>query len=89
MTASEVKDQIKTILFAGHETSASALAWTLHQLALDPAVQTRLRAEVRAAFAVARDRGQDDLSAVELNALPFLDAVVVRRKLGDCADHPA
>lgn len=75
MSAAEVKDQIKTILFAGHETSASALTWTLHQLALHAQIQSDLRAEVRAAFAAAGDR---DLTATELTSLPFLDAVVVR-----------
>ena len=73
--AAEVKDQIKTILFAGHETSASALTWTLHQLATHPRIQSDLRDELRAASAAAPDR---HLTASELHSLPLLDAVVAR-----------
>lgn len=40
--------QISTFLAAGHETTASALTWTLYALARAPAAQTRLRAALRA-----------------------------------------
>ncbi len=40
--------QISTFLSAGHETTASALTWTLYALARAPAAQTRLRAALRA-----------------------------------------
>jgi len=32
----ELRDQLVTLLLAGHETTATALAWTLHELAKDP-----------------------------------------------------
>ncbi len=44
--AGEMVDQVAIFFLAGHETSASALAWTLYLLALDPASQDRLAAEV-------------------------------------------
>ncbi|MFH8791347.1 cytochrome P450 [Streptomyces sp. NPDC017941] len=34
----EVRDQAVTLLFAGHEPTATALAWTLHELARNPTV---------------------------------------------------
>ncbi len=43
--ADEVADQIAIFLLAGHETSASALAWALLLLALDPGAQDRVAAE--------------------------------------------
>ena len=63
-------------MLAGHETTATALDWTLHRLALHPELQTRLRDEVRAAFAAARANDSEDISPTELNALPVLDAIV-------------
>ena len=36
-----VLSAVKTFLFAGHDTSSSALAWALYQLAANPAVQVR------------------------------------------------
>ncbi len=42
----EVRDQLMTLLVAGHETTATALAWTLDLLARHPAVLARLTAEL-------------------------------------------
>ncbi len=44
----EMIDQVAIFFLAGHETSASALAWTLYLLALNPDWQDRLAAEAQA-----------------------------------------
>ncbi|MBM6401822.1 cytochrome P450 [Phycicoccus sonneratiae] len=36
LTDDELRDQLVTLLLAGHETTATALAWTLHEIGLDP-----------------------------------------------------
>ena len=41
----EMVDQVAIFLLAGHETSASAMAWALYLLASHPDVQTRVAAE--------------------------------------------
>jgi cytochrome P450 len=46
LTDREVHDHVMTLLLAGHETTASALTWTLYLLGRHPAAQDRLRAEV-------------------------------------------
>lgn len=43
---SEIVDQISMLFLAGHETSASALTWSLYLLALYPEVQEDAHAEV-------------------------------------------
>ena len=43
----ELRDQIMTLFFAGHETSASALSWIHYLLSSDPEVRDQLQAEVR------------------------------------------
>jgi cytochrome P450 len=43
-----VRDQVVTLLVAGHETTATALAWTLERLMRTPDVLARLREEVAA-----------------------------------------
>jgi cytochrome P450 len=48
LTAREVHDHALTLLLAGHETTASALTWTLYLLGRHPGAQERLRAEVSA-----------------------------------------
>ncbi|MBS0660035.1 MAG: cytochrome P450 [Verrucomicrobia bacterium] len=63
MTWPELRDQMVTILIAGHETSAVAMAWALHFIHARPEIEERLRAELAAA---------PGDSAAEL---PYLDAV--------------
>jgi cytochrome P450 len=46
MSPHELRDELMTALVAGHETTASQLAWAFHQLARSPAVIDRLRAEI-------------------------------------------
>ena len=53
-----VRDEVVTLLVAGHETVASSLTWTLHLLAHHPDAQERLADEVGA---LADDPGTDDL----------------------------
>jgi cytochrome P450 len=52
LTDEELRDQLVTLLLAGHETTATALAWTLHELAKDPAQERKARD--------AAARGDDD-----------------------------
>jgi cytochrome P450 len=51
MDRREIRDQLMTLLVAGHETTATALAWTLDLLVHHPEPLRRLRTEV--------DAGQD------------------------------
>jgi cytochrome P450 len=57
MSDSEVRDQLMTLLLAGHETTATALAWTFDLLLGNPATLDRLVAELAA------DDGDDYLRA--------------------------
>ncbi|RFU13895.1 cytochrome P450 [Rhodobacteraceae bacterium W635] len=47
-STAEMVDQVAIFFLAGHETSASALAWTLYLMALYPDWQERLAAEAQA-----------------------------------------
>ena len=48
-TDEQLGDQVATMILAGHETTATALFWSLYLLALDPATQEELAAEVQGA----------------------------------------
>lgn len=45
----QLADQVATMILAGHETTATALFWSLYLLSLDPATQEHLAEEVRGA----------------------------------------
>jgi len=46
MADGQIRDEAVTVLLAGHETTASALAWAFHLLAQHPVEQDRLGAEL-------------------------------------------
>jgi cytochrome P450 len=48
MSDSDLRDQLMTLLLAGHETTATALAWTFDLLLRHPQPLERLRAELEA-----------------------------------------
>jgi cytochrome P450 len=47
LTDDELRDQLVTLLLAGHETTASALSWALHELGRDPAQLARAHEAAR------------------------------------------
>ncbi|GAA5896422.1 hypothetical protein JCM6882_001009 [Rhodosporidiobolus microsporus] len=75
MTTAELRGQLTTFLLAGHETTSTALTWTLYHLSQHPEKQDRLRNEVREARRKALAEGRDELESAELDALAYLDAV--------------
>src|SRR5262249_17514179 len=48
MTDQQLKDEVMTIVTAGHETTASAMTWTLYLLSKHPDIARRVHAEVEA-----------------------------------------
>ncbi len=46
ITSKQLRDDLMTMLIAGHETTAAVLTWTLHCLADRPDVLARLQQEV-------------------------------------------
>jgi cytochrome P450 len=63
----QLGDQVATMILAGHETTATALFWSLYLLALDPATQDKVATEVQGATI---DGG------LEIERLKFTRAVV-------------
>jgi unspecific monooxygenase len=63
----QLGDEVATMILAGHETTATALFWSLYLLALDPATQEQIAAEVRAA---------ETGGGIELDRLKFTRAVL-------------
>ena len=70
LSRAELRDELMTLLAAGHETTATALAWTFHQLAQHPRVQARVHAELD------RVLGGGEVDPEGSSALTYLDAVI-------------
>ena len=61
---------------AGHETTSTTISWVLLELARNPKIQSRLRDEIRKTEATAYARGDSQLTIQDLEAMPYLNAVI-------------
>jgi cytochrome P450 len=66
----EIRDQILTFLFAGHETTANTLVWAIFLLARNPAAYDRLQAEIADTL-----QGQPPVYE-DLKRLPYTQQVI-------------
>jgi cytochrome P450 len=78
MTDGELRDELVTLLLAGHETTATSVAWAVERLARHPGALSRLQAEIDAG----PDAGDRYLTAVCTETLRVRPVVpIVARKL--------
>ncbi len=68
MTDVELRDELMTMLFAGHETTATALAWALYWIHYLPEVREKLLQEINSIDI-------DSADPMEIARLPYLNAV--------------
>ena len=69
----DLLDEAITLLFAGQDTSAATLSWTLHLLSLHPEKQERVAKEVRSVLC------NSEIKPVlkrMISQMPYLDAVI-------------
>ena len=70
MDERQMRDEVVTLMLAGHETSANALAWTLYLLGMHPDVEAQLTESLTAALNGAPATAED------LPRIPYLKQVV-------------
>ncbi|MEL6440341.1 MAG: cytochrome P450 [Cyanobacteria bacterium J06621_8] len=63
----ELRDELMTLMLAGHETTATAIAWSLYWVHRDPEIQRQLRAEIASLG--------EDPDPMQIARLPYLNAV--------------
>ncbi|MDJ0736690.1 MAG: cytochrome P450 [Nostocaceae cyanobacterium] len=68
MTDEELRDELMTMLFAGHETTATALAWALYWIHYLPEVREKLLSELNSIDI-------NNAEPMEIAKLPYLNAV--------------
>ncbi|KAI0895740.1 cytochrome P450 [Annulohypoxylon nitens] len=74
-----IRDQIMTFLGAGHDTTATGVAWTIHLLSTHPEIQSRLREEIKDYMPFLFDKSTrfdpSRIAAADADQLPYLDNV--------------
>jgi cytochrome P450 len=68
MSDVELRDELMTMLFAGHETTATALAWALYWIHYIPEVREKLLQELNSIDV-------ENCDPAEITKLPYLNAV--------------
>lgn len=67
MTDEELRDELLTLLVAGHETTATAITWALYWIHQSPGVRAKLLTELESLG--------DDFEPMSIARLPYLNAV--------------
>lgn len=70
MSDIEVRDELVTLLVAGHETTATSLSWAMERIALHPAVLEKIEDELKGVV------GEGELQPEHVAKLEYLDGVV-------------
>jgi cytochrome P450 len=70
MSDEELCDEMMTLLLAGHETTATALSWTVHRILENPDVRARLREEIHGVV------GTGGLAPEHVQRLEYVDATI-------------
>ncbi|KDR75603.1 hypothetical protein GALMADRAFT_226232 [Galerina marginata CBS 339.88] len=76
MSEEEMIAQMRTLLLAGFETTATTLTWCLLEIARHSGVQNRLRSEIRQKEQEIKARGDSEFSASDFDDMPYLTAVL-------------
>ncbi|XP_078618068.1 cytochrome P450 4F4-like isoform X2 [Branchiostoma floridae x Branchiostoma japonicum] len=67
LTDAEIRDEVDTFLFEGHDTTASGISWALYHLAKHPEYQDRCRREAEGLL-----QGRTEMTWEDMSKLPFI-----------------
>lgn len=69
LTEDEIRAEVNTFMFAGHDTTSSAISWTLYQLGKHPEHQAKCRAEINS---IMQGREGDEMVWDDITKLNYL-----------------
>jgi cytochrome P450 family 110 len=68
-----IRDEMYTLMLAGHETTAATMAWVINRMVTNPDVMARARAEVFSVFSASNPA---PLDASHVGKLKYVEAVI-------------
>lgn len=72
----EIREEVDTFMFEGHDTTAMALSWTLFLLGHNMEVQKKLQQEIDHLFATQLFDNESDIELEHVKKLKYLECVV-------------
>jgi cytochrome P450 family 4 len=71
LSNADIREEVDTFIFAGHDTTTSGITFILYSLAKHPEIQEKVYEEIVEVLG-----GDDDLTAKKLNKLHYLELVI-------------
>nr|XP_027195023.1 cytochrome P450 4c3-like [Dermatophagoides pteronyssinus] len=75
LTLEDLREEVDTFMFAGHDTTSHAISWTLYMLGIHQDIQEKLREEIDKVFDDC-SHSDIDLSIEQIKQLKYLDCVI-------------
>lgn len=69
----EIRNEVDVFMFAGHDTTTSALSWTAYSLAANPQEQEKCQEEIDGLL---EGRDSDEITSEDLHSLPYLSMCI-------------
>lgn len=73
LTDEDIREEVDTFMFEGHDTTTSALSFTLHLLSRHPRVQAKILQEIQQVYP---DGDSIKFSLMNLNELKYLECAI-------------
>jgi alkylphenol/PAH-inducible cytochrome P450 monooxygenase len=80
-----MKAEFRTLILAGHDTTASTLTWWLWELSKHPDWQTRVREELMAVRKKITERGEFEFSISDLEGMTVMHATLKVRSVSSAS----
>lgn len=73
ITEEEIKEEVNTFMFAGHDTTAMGISWALYNIGLYPHIQQKLHDEIQCIFGEDKDK---PITLSDLRDMKYLECVL-------------